>query len=165
TNATYDGLNRLLDRTYPSKYGLPSNPTNTIHHDFDTAGRISGVKVDGVDYASNLTYNNASQLHSLNVGPTGALQVTETYEYESLNGLLTNQSVTRGSTSFLNLAYQYTRPGLLGATGQLTQIINNNRTDHQKDRSYVYDMLGRLTAAHGGDFLNPRWTELYDYDR
>src|SRR5260370_10756305 len=35
----------------------------------------------------------------------------------------------------------------------------------QRNGAYTYDGLGRLIQATGGDFANPRWTELYGYDQ
>src|SRR5712692_9941049 len=46
-------------------------------------------------------------------------------------------------------------------TGQLTKISNN--LDHNKDRGYEYDALGRLQRATGGQNVN--WVQRYEYDR
>src|SRR5262249_4701290 len=119
----YDSLNRLNQTKYPGQYGLPGNPRKSILRQFDAAGRLGGIKVDGNDYASNLQYNNASQLTSLNIGPSGTLQITETYVYDPLSGLLTSQTARRGAaTPFFNLSYDYSRPGVPGTTGQLTRL-------------------------------------------
>ena len=46
-------------------------------------------------------------------------------------------------------------------TGQLTKVYNN--LDHNKDRGYEYDALGRLRRATGGQNVN--WAQRYFYDR
>src|SRR5205823_1041800 len=76
-------------------------------------------------------------------------------------GLLDNQTVARDGTTLLNLSYDYANASGK-RTGQLTKILNNQ--NHDKDRSYTYDALGRLKVAQGG--LNGSlWTQTYSYDR
>jgi hypothetical protein len=91
----------------------------------------------------------------------GANQIAENYSYNAQTGLLDNQTVTRGTT-LLNLAYDYA--GANGKrTGQLTKILNN--LNHNKDRGYGYDALGRLVQATGGPSTSPLSTQAYGYDR
>lgn len=169
TDYVYDSLDRVKDIIYPAQNLAAGTGRKTVHQDYDTAGRPTGLKVDGVDYASQLQYNAASQTTSLKVGAAGAYQVTESYNYDSVTGLLSNQKATRvsgGSTvTMLDLSYDYLRPGTTtGRTGQLTKITNN--LDSQKGRAYSYDALGRLTQATGGDPAStPAWTQSYSYDR
>jgi len=156
----YDTLDRVTDVRYPAQYGFGAALRKVVHHDYDVASRLRGLKVDGVDYASNLQYNAASQTTSLQVG-TGANQVIETYNYDAATGLLTNQQVTRGAVRLLDLSYDYLRPGTsAGRTGQLTRVINN--LDRSKDKTYEYDALGRLVRVTSGD---NRWWQQYTYDR
>ncbi len=155
----YDSLNRISDSTYPSQYGLPSDPRRAIHRDFDVEGRISGLQVDTIEYASAITYNNASQLSSVNIGPSGPLQIAENYTYEPSNGLLTRQTVQRGSTFLLDLGYDYFRhPTSVGTTGQLIHLINNLNTSGNVN--YSYDAMGRLLQSGNA----PTWSQTYSYD-
>src|SRR6185369_2944701 len=106
--------------------------------------RLSKLQVAGADYAKDIVYNAASQTTSLKVGVDGSNQITESYNYDDTTGLLSNQKVQRGTTTLLDLSYDYLRTGTTsGRTGQLIKILNN--LNHGRDRGYVYDALGRLT--------------------
>src|SRR5262249_20401762 len=144
TSYTYDSLNRMTDITYPQRWGI-TETRKVQHHTYDIASRVSSLTFDGTSFASNLVYNAANQITSLNVGS----QVTESYTFDPQTGLLTNQKVQKGGSSLLDLSYDYTQAATgIQKTGQLTKItdnINNNR-----NRNYAYDQLGRLKQAKGG---------------
>lgn len=162
TEYSYDSLDRLTDVSYPAQYGTGNNPRKIVHRDYDVASRSSGLKVNGVDYASQILYNAASQATSITVG-TGANQVTETNDYDPITDLLSRQRVQRPGATMLDLSYEYLRAGTSsGRTGQLTRITNN-RNDN-RSRSYSYDALGRLKQAQGGPAGAPLWTHTYSYD-
>jgi YD repeat-containing protein len=161
TDYTYDSLDRTTDVRYPAEYGNGSAPRKVVHHDYDIASRLTGLTFDGQSFASSIVYNAASKTTSLNVG-SGANQIAENYSYNPQTGLLDNQTVARGVTTLLNLSYDYA--GTNGKrTGQLTKILNN--LNHNKDRGYSYDALGRLTQATGGAAAAPLSTQTYSYDR
>jgi RHS repeat-associated protein len=162
TNYIYDALDRITDIQYPAEYGNGTQPRKVVHQDYDIASRLSKLTVDGATQASQIVYNAASQTTSLQVGASGANQITENYGYHAQTGLLENQTVTRGATTLLNLSYDYAN-GNGKRTGQLTKILNN--LNHNKDRGYAYDALGRLTQATGGQASAPLWTQTYTYDR
>jgi RHS repeat-associated protein len=162
-NYFYDGLNRLTDVTYPQQYGSPRTTRKVLHYDYRLADRLGGLQVDGADHASQITYNAASQVELLKVGPAGPNQVTEIYGYDPAIGLLDRQEVQRAGASLLDLSYGYVRLDILsGRTGRLTLITDN--LDPDKGRSYEYDALGRLARAMGGRWLAPLWTQEYSYD-
>jgi YD repeat-containing protein len=71
-----------------------------------------------------------------------------------------SQTVARGGTTLMNLGYNYA-DGNGKRTGQLVSISNN--LDHNKDRGYEYDALGRLKRATSGQNVN--WAQRYAYDR
>src|SRR5215204_745578 len=159
----YDSLNRPLEIKYPAQYGMTAAPRALLRHDYDKAGRLEGLTRDGEIYASQITYNAADQVESLRVGASG--QITEDYEYNAATGLVDHQRVQRGSTSLLDLYYDYKRLGDSndGRTGQLTRITDN--INQQKGRGYEYDALGRLVRAMGGSNpATPLWTQEYSYD-
>ncbi len=162
-NYVYDALNRISDIHYPAQYGN-GNQVKVVHHDYDEASRLSGLTVGGQTFASSIVYNAASRTTSMRVGQAGANQIIETYGYAAATGLLDSQTIARNSaptTYLLNLSYDYA--GSNGKrTGQLKKILNN--LNHNKDRSYSYDALRRLTEAKGGP-AGSLWTQTYVYDR
>lgn len=162
-NYVYDALNRITDIHYPAQYGN-GNQVKVVHHDYDVASRLSGLTYDSQSFASSIVYNAASRTTSMRVGVTGANQIIETYGYAAATGLLDSQTIARDSaptTYLLNLSYDY--EGSNGKrTGQLKKILNN--LNHNKDRSYSYDALRRLSEAKGGP-TGSLWTQTYAYDR
>jgi RHS repeat-associated protein len=159
TNYDYDSLDRLTDVTFPAQYGN-GNARRIAHHNYDIASRLSSLTYNTQSVASNIGYNADSQQTTLNVG-SGPNQITETYSYSAQTGLLDSQTVARGATTLLNLSYDYADANNK-RTGQLKKILNN--LNHNKDRAYSYDALGRLTQATGGA-SGALWTQTYSYDR
>jgi hypothetical protein len=98
----------------------------------------------------------------------GTNQITETYEYEGLSGLLTRQKVIKGGSNLLDLSYDYAKNNSVGTgtgkTGHLTKTTDNS--NNAKNKEYEFDALGRLTKAKGGvQSSNFSWDQTYSYDR
>nr|MBA3352495.1 hypothetical protein [Blastocatellia bacterium] len=81
-------------------------------------------------------------------------------------GLLTNQKVIRGTSTLVDLGYDYSRGNSVGSingkTGAVTKIIDNLNSN--KNKEYEYDALERLTKAKGG-INGALWFQKYSYDR
>lgn len=174
TSYIYDTVNRLAQVTYPAQYGVTGNPQKTINPTYDNASRLAQLSVGGQLQMSEIYYNPMSQVTSLKTGAATANPDVEQYTYDASTALLTNQKVTRASTSqvLLNLDYDYSRGGSNGSlnykTGQLTHITNV--LDPNKNRTYEFDALGRLKTAKGGlaagaTGVTANWTQSYAYDR
>ena len=165
TDYIFDTVDRITDIRYPAEYGNGSAVRKLVHHTYDVASRLTGLTIDGASHASLATYNAASQMTQLKVGVSGANQITENYGYHLQTGLLASQTVVRGTggsaTTLLDLGYEYTDANQK-RTGQITKILNN--LNHNKDRSYAYDALGRLKQAKGG-VAGVLWSQDYTYDR
>ncbi len=160
----YDSLDRTTEVRYPAQYGLSGSPRKIIEPTYDTASRLSSLKVNSVVQAGDIVYNSSDQTESIKIGTAGTNQVTETYQYDGLSGLLTNQKAIRNGTNLLDLSYDYAKNNSVGTgtgkTGHLTKTTDN--LNNAKNKEYEFDALGRLTKAKGGNNL---WTQTYSYDR
>ncbi len=166
TSYLYDSLDRVTEVQYPAQLNHGSELRKTVTHNYDSASRLSSLTYGGTQQAGNIVYNAADQTTQIKIGASGANQVTEDYTFDAQTGLLTNQTATMGSTTLLDLSYDYGRNGsvgsLSGRTGHLTKIVNN--LDTNKNRFYEFDALGRLTKAKGGS-TGTLWNQSYTYDR
>jgi RHS repeat-associated protein len=196
TTYTYDELGRTSQITYPEQYhdnvGTPVR--KAVVPSYDPASRVTGLKVNNADYASQITYNAASQITSALIG-TGTNQLTETYTYDQRSEALTRQTVTRGGATLMDYSYGYKmwycdNPMAMCAisaasesyTGQLTRVTNNGPIGEWKTQYFQYDELSRLKEAQQYKWIehvnqvNPNevffdwefriyWQQIYSYDR
>jgi RHS repeat-associated protein len=188
TTYGYDNLGRVNQITYPEQY-QPSGSAvrKVIAPSYEAGGRISGLQVNGTHYASQITYNPASQITDLVIG-SGFNQLMESYSYEPSSGLLSGQTVQRAGTTLMNLSYSYQQSAECdngdmypdpeippptpssARTGQVTRIHN---VLTGKSQNFSYDTLGRLRhvvqgrcegEAPGVEFQSD-WRQTYAYDR
>jgi len=162
----YDLLYRLTEQIYPVEYGTPSQAQKTVDYTPGMGGFLDDLKVNGADYASQITYNPAGAATSITVGPAGAQQTTETYNYDPATGLLTWQNVRRGSSipPLLTLCYGYYPSHQLRWLQTLLQC-NETLGTNKDTLSYDYDGLGRLHDVKAtGAFGEATWSETYAYD-
>jgi RHS repeat-associated protein len=166
TNYLYDTLDRVKEVTNPAQWQQSGNPRKIVAHTYDTASRLATLTYDGNQHAGDIVYNASDQTTQIKIGTAGTNQVTEDYTFDPQTGLLTNQKATKGSTTLIDMSYEYNRLGsvgsLSGKTGYLTKIIDNLNTN--KNREYEFDALGRLTKAKGGT-TGTLWNQTYTFDR
>ncbi|WP_165554444.1 RHS repeat domain-containing protein [Kribbella capetownensis] len=158
----YDGLDRLLGITYPAQYGTNGSPRKQVELEYDLAGRVRHLTLDGRDQASEITYAPCGLPASMTVG-AGRQPITEIYECNPANGLPANQRILRDGETLLDLSNGYQHPGQPGTTGQLFRLTDN--LDTRRTTTYEYDTLGRLRQVSGGPPDSPLWNQLYTYDR
>lgn len=180
TEYTYDTAYRLTQVKYPKRYGMTinsvSDPQMLVVPSYDQASRLSQMTVDGNTQLSDISYNTSSQVTSLKTGAATSYPRVESYTYDAQTGLLTAQTVknTAATSTYLDLSYSYNRGNSYGLntgsekTGQLTKILDN--LDHNRDKLYEFDALGRIQYAKGGlaagaSSVTADWTQTYSYDR
>jgi RHS repeat-associated protein len=182
----YDNLGRVSQMTYPEQYQPGGSATRKVlTPSYDAVSRMDGLQVNGVNYASQVNYNAASQITSLAVG-TGANQLNESYSFDPASSLLATQTLQRGGTTLMSLRYEYRQaycegpgscialPASYAYTGQLTRAMNP-ATGQGKTQHFSYDSLGRLNKADQGVWRYPKgswqlqfltdWNQTYSYDR
>ena len=192
TTYAYDALGRFERITYPEQYhdGAPNPTRKILIPSYDAASRPTALNVNNIDYASQITYNAANQMTSLLIG-SGANQLTETYSYEERTGLLSSQTVKRGTTTLMGYIYQYITgycedplaacdgsPEVYAHTGQVTRVTNTGPIGQWQYQHFSYDELGRLKAADQGRWIQTGgnkfpniwefrtdWNQVYSYDR
>lgn len=164
TSYEFDTLDRTSKIYYPAQNGQSGNPVRQAVPTYDEASRLKKLTYNGTTMAEYPVYNASSQTTQLNIGSA----TQEQYTFDPQTGLLTNQKVKQGSTTHVDLTYEY---GNLYAggnatwkTGQLSRIIDHKGSSGNRNREYHYDKLGRLAQAKGG--LNGgQWNQTYSYDR
>jgi len=163
TNYDYDSFSRLKQTTYPARYGQANSPRSVVAETYRIGGTLKDLKVDGANVASQFQYNAANQVKTMTLG-NGAV---ETFTYDNQTGLLTGQSLTGAGQSLLNLTYGYNGTGAYASvkTGQITSIADNLAGNNgDRNRTFQYDKLGRLTGANGTR-SGAAWSQSYVYDR
>lgn len=164
TEYEYDTLDRVNKIKYPAQYGQTGSPVREAVPAYDLASRLQSLTYSSTTMANNPVYNASSQTTQLDIGSA----IQEQYIFDEETGLLTRQKVKQGSTTHLDLTYDYgnlyTESGQQASwkTGQLSKITDNKNTD--RNRQYAYDKLGRLKEAKGGVTFT-RWSQTYAYDR
>ncbi len=151
---------------------MTGDPRKVIGPVYDYASRLIELFADDVEL-SDVSYNTMGQVTQLKV-TEGTYEIVEEYGYDAQTGLLTSQYVYQTGLfrEIMSLEYGYSRGNskgtLNGKTGQLTKVTNH--LDHNKDRVYEHDALGRLVKAKGGAAAGAtsvvaNWTQEYSYDR
>jgi RHS repeat-associated protein len=120
---------------------------------YDNKGRLQAVKNSaGVAWMNNIAYNIAGQVTGDTLVTSGTV-TNEAFGYDSNRMQLTSQTATKGSTTLMNLTYNYQATAgqngagtTAGNSGQLMSISGtiNGTTE---SAAYSYDLWGRLTTS------------------
>lgn len=174
TDISYDGFNRPVQQqdkfsgqTDSFCYDTDSNLTQltdgggTVKYGYDTADDVTSVtepggSCSGYSYPSALPAAGSRCIvigwDPVNVRRTGIGfpgQVNESLDYRH-NGALKDETVTKGSTSLVNLTFSYTKQDCTGNssdsqdTPQLTKVTDNLTN---VSTTYCYDGQDRLASA------------------
>lgn len=183
-NYSYDSLSRMLSKTvsfdnqayaYTTGYGynqagqltqMTYPSSRVVKFGFDDRGRLQKVG-DGnstTRYISSMSYQPSQQVGSISLNNG----VTENYSYSADRLQMTSQTATKSGSTLMSLTYNYvaakSRSGGVGTgnanTGQLMDITGSQINGQQRNESYNYDPVARLTQASG--FYAQR---NYTYDR
>ena len=124
---SYDTLDRIKEIQYPAQYGLAGSPRKIVAQTYDISSRLTsltyGTILSTTQQAGNIAYNASDQTTSINIGAAGANQVNEQYTFDAQTGLMTNQkAVKNGSTTLLDLSYDYNRNNSNGSLNGKTGI-------------------------------------------
>lgn len=168
----YDALGRITQTSYPQQYrdNLTNPVRKAVISSYDAASRVANLKVNNVDYASQIAYNAESQMTSMVVG-TGVNQTVENYTYNPLTGLLTEQNVMRADSTLFSMHYGYSLRGCTANCPYTGQITSSSDSISAGTNFYHYDALGRLREIDGdvrnlkNNIVSSTWSQNYTYDR
>jgi RHS repeat-associated protein len=155
-NYEYDSLNRLARLTYPAEFGTPTAERKIVDYAYKF-GRLDDLKIDGVEEASQLIYNPADQLTSVNIGPSGNLQTSEIYDYDPATSLMRHEEVLRGNAALLDLRYTY-------FGNRQVQQVSDGSPGQGINYAYTYDNLGRISSAQASGLGGSLWSQSYKFD-
>jgi RHS repeat-associated protein len=158
----YDLAGNLISQKYPSDRVVKTN--------YDSAGRIAGVKNDtGGYYVGFLSTDASNRIEYTAAGAPQAVKLGNgLWEHTNFNSRLQPTQIRLGSasasSSILQLDYGY---GATNNNGNLqSQTITVPKigtvTGFTATQTYTYDSLNRLATASEN---NNSWTQNFDYDR
>jgi YD repeat-containing protein len=185
---TYDALNRLTNKHYPTGPDIiytydetfSSNPkgrlttvydsSGTTKFFYDMLGRVTSTvkNVDGVDYATDTTYDALGRTESIKYPDPGRETVSYTYDtggnlstvvgyatYSNYNALGQAGGVTYGNGA--TTAYQY-HP----LNNRLFSITTNSQGQGRQNLGYSYDNMGNIQTIT--DLIDGTRTQSFQYD-
>ena len=159
----YNLASEMTSETYPSG--------RQVITEYDTAGRIAGVKKDATTYYAGATASDAT--NRIQYAPQGAVSVMKLgngkWEHTNFNNRLQPTQIGLGTSStdssVLKLDYGY------GATANNGNVVSQTITAPSLTltQCYSYDSLNRLSTAdeHSGTTCAgaQQWKQAFTYDR
>ena len=162
----YDPAGNMTSETYPSG--------KQVMTEYDSAGRIAGVKKDAMTYYAGGTPGTANAMTYTAHGAIGAMKLGNgKWERTLFNGRLQPTEIdlgaSNGASDLLKLEYTYNTTGQANNNGNvLTQTITAPKTAGGNlvlTQNYTYDALNRLSIAEELIDTASQWKQTYDIDR
>lgn len=164
---SYDALNRLTQKTVPSRAGLPSTATRSVYYGYDLQGHQTYARFDS---ATGEGVSNSWDGFGRQTGSTLAMDGvgrTMSYQYDA-NGNRTQETFPDGN--FVTYNYDgLDRPTLILRSGSASVASYTYNAAGQRDgfngavnTAYGYDGIGRVTSI-GNTLANPTYNNSYGF--
>jgi RHS repeat-associated protein len=143
----YHGGSGLASISYPSTMSFITPTAGpSYNYSYNSMEQLSGMTSGSTTLVSNVTYNAANQLLTMNYG------VSESRGYNSLNQLTTLNNGTE------NLTYTYPTGTNNGKISSMYNAVSGETV------TYTYDSLNRIATASGSIQQVVQWDQSYVFD-
>jgi RHS repeat-associated protein len=143
----YHGGSGLASISYPSTMSFITPAAGpSYNYSYNSMEQLSGMTSGSTTLVSNVTYNAANQLLTMNYG------VSESRGYNSLNQLTTLNNGTE------NLTYTYPTGTNNGKISSMYNAVSGETV------TYTYDSLNRIATASGSIQQVVQWDQSYVFD-
>jgi len=165
TSASYDLAGNQTSLTYPSGRKVTDQYDGAMHLTQVTFASMNGQSI-GSNYLTSATYAPTGASTSLTLG-SGAVE-SECYNKRLQPG---NIQVVSGSSTWMNLTYNYYTSGSGGCSSSSTSGDNGNvmtitdNANGNRTQTFTYDSLNRLSTAQSAATSGADcWGQSFGYD-
>jgi RHS repeat-associated protein len=142
TSYQYDGASQITNLTYPSG--------RSVTVGYDSVGRPNSIRdATPATYLSAARYDAAGRATAMTFGNG----VSESLSFDPQRMQLTSETARVGSTSLLNLTYNYNSaagangPGTIAGNAGEVMSISGTLAGQTESANYTYDLWGRLATS------------------